>query len=651
MSDLPKFEDTEELPSFENTQELPSFDETHDISAKESSDEIPMNIQAKTAAIPVAVGVEGMRQGVSNLGQAAVSRIGKLSPEEMATVTSRSKEYGKARSFQDLLDEYKNLGDVTREKGFSFAEQAKESLKGMGPVKGSDLIQSISRVQSAPLVDLHPSELPQPTTSKKAMEELSNISKVKQDLEGQLKTMMESGIESPGMNQQINDIKSQLDQVNARVGKLSTQAASDLMNPIQPTMGEISSVTGFPEEILSANPSLQTKRIGSQYGDVLSKEVDFLKGGDIPAYDVGKKYIQQLQDAAKYNMIVPDETAKFKQEIAGNVSEHLKSLPGSEEYTKMQGFSKDAIETEKGLKEFGIGLDSEGNYKVTNPNKIQKIYHNGNQSEISRLEKLINKAQTLGLNPASSIDAAKISQIDRFQSELPLASIKKRVMDAGDSKLASATRSIVGGALGGVPGVIAGTIAPSGTKLQELVALAKGSGAYKVASKASKALGPLAGLAVAGMTYNEATDRGLNVPEAIGATVGEIANPIPFTDVTGGYIAGKKEYQKSGEVLPSIGAAGEAYAKPLVSQAEKSAAGRAKNIAQNYNVEPSKIVNPQEKIANLEDLYAKFKSMVGSKGAEVTANTLDKAINGTEDQKVKADFLIQQNPMLRNKLK
>jgi hypothetical protein len=207
----------------------------------------------------------------------------------------------------------------------------------------------------------------------------------------------------------------------------------------------------------------------------------------------------------------------------------------------------------------------------------------------------------------------------------------------------------VGGALGGVPGAVAGTVAPSGTKLQELASLAKGSKAYKGLAKASKLAGPLAGLAVAGLSYNDARDRGLDVPESVGVTAGEVLNPIPFTDVTGAYMAGKKEYQNSGEILPTAAAAGGAFSKPLVEQAEKSAKGRAENIAQNYKM--GKIVNSPEKIANLEDLYNKFKSMVGSKGAESTAQTIDKAINGDEDEKIKADFLIQQNPMLRNRLK
>jgi hypothetical protein len=639
----------EAAPMFDPNQ--PFEEESQALAPQESSDPnlVESAMKGKSSAIPAAVAVEGLRSKTADLAQGALNRVGKLSPSDMKSITDQPELYNKSRSFQDLLDEFKNLGDVTRQKGFKYAEQAKESLRGLGPIKGNDLISSLSRVGTAPMVDLPESELPQPKTNTASFSQLESASKNKQALEAKLNSMLETGIESAGMDAQINTVKSQLDNVNSEIQGLSRQAQKDLLNPSMPTLSDYSQVTNFPEEILVANPNLKNKKIAKNYSEVLGKEVEFLKGGEIPAYDVGKKYIQQLQDAAKYSMLVPDETAKFKQEIARNVSEYLKSQPGAEDYTSNQKLSQEAIKTEKGLKEFGIGLDSEGNYKVTNPNKIQNIYKQGNQSEISRLKKLIEDAQNIGYNPESSINAAQMDQIDRFQTELPFAPIKKRVAEAGDSKLASATRSVVGGALGGVPGAIAGTVAPSGTKLQELASLAKGSSAYKGLAKASKLAGPLAGLAVAGLSYNEAREKGLNVPESIGVTAGEVVNPIPFTDVTGAYMAGKEEYKKSGEILPTAAAAGEAFSKPLVQQAEKSAKGRAENIAQNYKM--GKIVNSPEKIANLEDLYNKFKSLVGSKGAESTAQTIDKAINGDEDEKIKADFLIQQNPMLRNRLK
>jgi hypothetical protein len=643
----------EAAPKFDSNQPFEEESSMAEQAPASSPSEVESFIQeaskGKSAAIPTAVAVEGLRSKASDLGQAALNRVGKLSPSDMQSITDQPELYSKSRSFQDLLDEFKNLGDATRQKGFNYAEQAKESLKGLGPIKGDDLISSLSRVGTAPMVDLPESELPQPKTNTDSFSQLESASKNKQALEAKLNSMLDSGIESAGMNEQINDVKKQLDNVNSQIQGLSRQAQKGLLNPSMPTLSDYTQATNFPEEILSANPDLKTKRIPKNYANILGEEVDFLKGGEMSAYDVGKKYIQRLQDAAKYNAVVPDEANKFKQEMARNISEELKSLPGAEDYAQNQSLSKKSIQAEEALREFGIGFDSEGNYKVTNPNKIQKIYKDGNQSEISRLQRLIENAQNIGYNPESSIDAAQMQQIDRFQTELPLASIKKRVAEAGDSKLASATRSVVGGALGGVPGAVAGTVAPSGTKLQELASLAKGSKAYKGLAKASKLAGPLAGLAVAGLSYNDARDRGLDVPESVGVTAGEVLNPIPFTDVTGAYMAGKKEYQNSGEILPTAAAAGGAFSKPLVEQAEKSAKGRAENIAQNYKM--GKIVNSPEKIANLEDLYNKFKSMVGSKGAESTAQTIDKAINGDEDEKIKADFLIQQNPMLRNRLK
>jgi hypothetical protein len=64
------------------------------------------------------------------------------------------------------------------------------------------------------------------------------------------------------------------------------------------------------------------------------------------------------------------------------------------------------------------------------------------------------------------------------------------------------------------------------------------------------------------MAFKGVEEAGLEGLEKYGVTAGEVINPIPLTDVTGAYVAGKKELEKG--VIPAAKAAGEAYVKPLV---------------------------------------------------------------------------------------
>jgi hypothetical protein len=91
-----------------------------------------------------------------------------------------------------------------------------------------------------------------------------------------------------------------------------------------------------------------------------------------------------------------------------------------------------------------------------------------------------------------------------------------------------------------------------------------------------------------------------------------------------------------------------AYDKPETKQYKENVlkAKERNQLAPNY-VQP---IQSEDKLNKLIELHNQFRSRTG-KGAEATAQTLDKAINGNDDEKVKANFLIDQTPMLRNKLK
>jgi hypothetical protein len=54
-------------------------------------------------------------------------------------------------------------------------------------------------------------------------------------------------------------------------------------------------------------------------------------------------------------------------------------------------------------------------------------------------------------------------------------------------------------------------------------------------------------------------------------------------------------------------------------------------------------------LEKLQQLHEQFRSMSG-KGAEAMASTIDKSINGTDEEKIKSDFVLKQNQAIRNKL-
>jgi hypothetical protein len=664
--ETPKFDPTkpfeveDSTPTFDPSQPFEEMSDEPLMSQEAPIDPVQENLEAKLGFIAGKTGAEAVGSGISSAANAGIQRIGKLTPQELDMISQNATQYKKSRGMEDLLEQFRGLADTNRQNAFTFAEQAKESLKGLGPIKGQDLISSISNVSSAPLVDLPEDVLPQPKVNTSNVQRLENLSKAKDDVSVKLKAMIDSGIESREINNEIQTLQNQLSNIDNEINKASSGALKDIQNPIKPSLKEFSEVTNFPEEVLSANPDLMNKRIAPSFGNVLKNEVDFLNQGELSAYDVGKKYIQKLQDSATYNPLGPvDETAKFKQEISRNVSEFLKSQPGAEEYKKGQELSKKAIELQDGLKEFGIKLDSDGEYKISSASKIQKIYKDGNQKEIDRLQRLITEAQELGIDKTSGIGQEQLKTIDRFQDELPLSSIKKRVSDIQDSRLAQVARSAVGGSLGGVPGAVAGAVAPTGTKLQELAALLKGSQAFKTATKGAKVLGPLAGLAVAGMSYDSAKDQGLSDLESVGTTAGEVLNPIPFTDVTGAYVEGKKELEKTGDIGEALSKSGQAFIKPAreVYNAPSNlpSSQRIREMETGRSLSPSK--KPEEVLQSgklettdgpeLTAISRQLESMTDNKAAQEYARVLNSIISSPSKNKEAQISVLNQQPAFR----
>ena len=521
----------------------------------------------KAAAITGGLATEALRKGISGAGQYGLEKIGVLTPQQMKMISEAPEDYTKARSYSELLDQFQELGQQTREAGFKARRLGVKSLEGLESIRGQDIIPELGGITKGPVMELAPEEMPQAKkVPSKNVSDLENLLKQKESLENKLGKIQESGIESIERNKEINTLSEKLNEVNSKLSQTLPEAVKRPIDVIPPTLKDFEKATNIPGELLQARPELANKKIQKQLAKTLKDEIDFLKTGSIEPAKLAD-YVRSLQEKTSY-LEAPSEVEKFKQEIARNVSNYLKGLEGAEGYTKGQAQSQKAIQLEKGMKEFGLGLDSEKNIKITNPKKIENIYKSGNQKEIDRLNRYINQAQELQLEMSTSIGQDIIpTQIDKFQTELPLATVKKTVEEAKDLPLVTTAKRVLGsttgGALGGVPGAIAGYTAagalPTGTKIQEAASLAKGSKAFKTAAKTSKLLGPIGALVSAGLAFKGAEEAGLKGLEKYGVTAGEVLNPVPLTDVTGAYLA----YKKENDTIPAVKAAGEAYAKPL----------------------------------------------------------------------------------------
>lgn len=537
--------------------------------APESMEATYQQPKIKTAAITAGLGAEALRRGISGAGQYALEKAGKLTPQQMKSISEAPEDYRKARSFSELLEQFQELGQQTREAGFEARRRGVESLKGMAPIKGQEIIPQLGDITKGPVMELAPEELPQvKKVPSKNISNLENLLKQKESLENKLGKIQETGIESIERNKEINTLSEKLNEVNSKLSQTIPEAIKSPVEAIPPTLKDFERATNIPGELLQARPELANKKIQKELANTLKKEIDFLKTGSIQPEKLAD-YVRSLQEKTSY-LVAPSEAEKFKQEIARNVSNYLKGLEGAEGYAKGQAQSQKAIQLEKGMREFGLGLDSENNIKITNPKKIENIYKTGNEKEIARLNRYINQAQDLQLELGTLAQTDMIpTNVERFQTEFPFSQIKKTVEEAKDLPLVTTAKrtvgAAVGGALGGIPGAIAGVTGagalPTGTKLQEAASLAKGSKAFKTAAKASKFLGPVAGLLAGGMAYKGAEEAGLQGLEKLGVTAAEVLNPIPLTDITGAYVSGKKELEKG--VIPAAKAAGEAFIKPV----------------------------------------------------------------------------------------
>ena len=204
-------------------------------------------LRTKTAAVTGAASVESLRRGISGAAQYGLEKIGKLTPEQMQTISRDTEAYSKARPFSELLEQYKELGQQTREAGFTARARGVESLSDVEPFKASELIPSLGRLEKAPKLELTPEELPKARADVSKMNKLESLLKQKQELEANLGAIRESGIESFEIDKQVNDAMKKLEKVKAQISKSLPDTIKEAVVPsIKPTTAEFAKATNMP---------------------------------------------------------------------------------------------------------------------------------------------------------------------------------------------------------------------------------------------------------------------------------------------------------------------------------------------------------------------------------------------------------------------
>jgi hypothetical protein len=494
------------------------------------------NLKAVGASGTALIGTESLRRGISGAGQALIEKAGYLTPEDMDLITKNSKEYKKSRSFTDLIEELRKLAEQTSKAAPELHIRGVESLKPLPPISGQELMPVLGDITKAPMMELSPEELPQAKSFKsKSAAELEALLKEKDLLESKINTLQETGLESIERNRELNSLSENLDNVNKKITTTMPDAGRNPVYTVQPSLSDYEKATNIPEEVLQVRPELANKKIQKQFLPVIQEQVDFLKTGKITPYDMAK-YIKGLQEATS-NSKFPTEAEKFKQELARNMSNKLKTLEGAEGYAEGQRLSRKAIIIEKALKDYGLSLDQvekDGTVNIRNNSKIENIYKKGNQREIDRLNKYIDRAQKLQMEISTFGNGSAASpSIDRFQDEFKFANIKNKVAEAKEKPIVTSLKklvgTVIGGSTAGTPGAVIGYGAAgtstTGTKLQELAALAKASKTYKAAAGASKALGPIAALGAGLLASGQSQAAGEPLPLSAAKGVAETLSP------------------------------------------------------------------------------------------------------------------------------
>lgn len=272
------------------------------------------------------------------------------------------------------------------------------------------------------------------------------------------------------------------------------------------------------------------------------------------------------------------------------------------------------------------------------------------QSDKSAAKSAVSKAQARATREQTEAAADLVGKLDEF---------KKLKSKSGNIQVAKdIIESGIKPSNGTFPGSgLVNMVADLATKKTPAIGATALDTVGKVAkSKFGKALPYAIGALVGGVpaVASEVVGEAMDV-EPSGATM---ESPAAQEDYL--YESGIRDPKKIEEAkrlynfkqgLPNQGRMDEvpsAYDKPETKQYKENVL-KAKERGQLKDNYVTPLADKASDLEKLQQLHEQFRSMSG-KGAEAMASTIDKSINGTDEEKIKSDFVLKQNQAIRNKL-
>jgi hypothetical protein len=675
MADLPKFEETEELPSFENTQEaLPSFEDTSDIENNTEdlsvSDKIMSEISAPLkgaaigAAIPSTVGVMG--KGVKTFAE----KMSPYTPEQLATISQNYDQFsaidpqdtiqkveGQFRSKNRIANEmekeaYANLSEpLTKEEYSKAIIQSSLSNTKDVPTDTEDFKNTVEKLTPKrnnrdPLLDQMESQYKQ-YLDLKAREKVQNLKNASLGTipQAQLDYEYTKALKEASANKNDFVFNPNLEKAKEYEQKAASTLLADESAANKATIKQFESklAKDYPElsgKMYNSSSSgfndVSVKKILDQYskGDKLSGEEAYAltqklrELGWTPGSEVSNEVAAAGAKATRD--ILGEKNPEFSEKM-GQFSQQIKEL---KELEKAKYLKRDKSLLTKNSDEF-INV-TEDNAKKIFKDVAPNLYQRGINITDDAIERLaILKSQLpekaykeleLAVLKSATLDPSKTLKISGIDTALAIMDPTFSALRIGTKGVKTPTGSI--------------NAYRFGDKVGDLLSRKVVGSAGIIGALAAGPLGIAAEVAGEGLDS-----------EPSGAT-----QDMPDYWLEKGIKNPEEQIQRAQlssfkEGLPNQGRMDEvpsAYDKPETKQYKENVL-KAKERGQLKDNYVTPLADKASDLEKLQQLQEQFRSMSG-KGAEAMANTIDKSINGTDEEKIKSDFLLKQNPAIRNKL-
>lgn len=504
-------------------------------------------------------------------------------------------------------------------------------------------------------------------------------------------------------SEKITDVEKLLNEYNQNINKVEKEAYSKLSAPlsrqqykqdiVKPLFQESIAPVKLDDEMI-ANVELQANRLAepsapvskkmsdledllnkskSAYQTKLTSEFPELQG-QLLSGNVKDEEIQAVLDLYKKgDRLQGTQVYDLVRELRSQKDNKFAQKAAKELRSYINKENKEASDLFKKESELLTPLSKaeESKYLSKGVNRTAEDFISIGEKEAKRLQKDI-----LGSIDGKTLTKEVQDNLDQFKKLLPEEAFKdlELALLKGEVKPKALTEALgeVGNKalLGTTLGVPAGVTLGARQGLKEFsVPIAKAADTL-LSNKIVQNLpivGAGLGALMSGQQAKAAVDEGsINPLEATVATGLDVINPLPL-DTVGGYVEGKKAFKKTGSLLEGAKAGFQEAAKPLTeigkmlntAGSERSESARAQMEAQQkrlddllkkqQQVKENPIKQLTKPVEQYQNLLNELSSMRTPTSDSLTS-VLEEAAAGDEQAKARADFLIQQDPMLRRKM-